>query len=127
MLRHSLPGYRRRIRDGVPGKGIILAVEERHAWRLGAFKWRLRMRVVGDGAEGQEFDTMADTLDLIGEFPHAGDIWPIRVGGGEDPRVEVDFPALQAEITAERERIEAEHLRLGLEKAEEAERGSAEA
>jgi hypothetical protein len=105
----------------VPGKGIILEVEERHAWRLGAFKWRLRMRVVGDLAEGQEFDAMADTLDLIGEFPHAGDIWPVRLGGGEDPRVEVDFPALQAEVTAERERIEAEHLRLGLAKAAKAE------
>jgi hypothetical protein len=124
MLRHSLPGYRRRMRDGEPGKGVILEVEERHAWTLGAFKWSLRIRVLGDRAKDQEFTAMADTRDLLGEFAHAGDIWPIRLGVGEDLPAEVDFPALQKEITAERERIEAEHLRLGLERAK---KGDAEA
>lgn len=118
MLRHRLPSYRRLMRDGEARRGLIIEVTEVHAWELGAFKWRLRIRVVGEGEGGREFTAMADTSDLLGEFPHTGDIWPIRV---TDSRIDIDVPALQQEITAERERIEAEHLRLGLERAKEGE------
>jgi hypothetical protein len=119
VLRHSFPAYRRLMREGEPAKGLILEVTERHAWNLGSFKWRLRLRVTGKAAAGREFTAMANTRDLLGEFPHTGDIWPVRIGRDGDSRADVDFPALQAEITAERERIEAEHLRLGLERARE--------
>lgn len=54
MFRHRFPSYRRLM--------------------LGAFKWRLRIRLVGDGASAREFTAMADTFDLLGGFPHAGDI-----------------------------------------------------
>jgi hypothetical protein len=119
MFRHRLPAYRRLIRDGERRRGLVVAVEERRAWTLGSFKWRLRVQVIGDDAAGREFTAMADTFDLLGEFPHPGDIWPIRLGPGGGSRADVDFPALQAEILAERERIEAEHLRLGRARAEE--------
>jgi hypothetical protein len=119
MLRHRFPSYRRLMRDGEARKGVIVEVEDRHAWELGSFKWRLRIRVVGDDA-GREFTAMADTADLLGEFPHTGDIWPVRLGRGDNGRADIDLPALQEEITAERARIEAEHLRLGLERAAEA-------
>jgi hypothetical protein len=125
MLRHRFPSYRRLMRDGEARKGVIVEVDERHAWELGSFKWRLRIRVVGDdAAAGREFTAMADTSDLLGEFPHTGDIWPVRLGRGADRRADIDLPALQGEITTERARIEAEHLRLGLARAEEADRGS---
>jgi hypothetical protein len=117
MLRHRFPSYRRLMRDGERGRGLIVEVEERHAWTLGSFKWRLRVRVVGGAAAGREFTAMVDTFDLLGNFPHAGDNWPIRIGTGGRSRADIDLPALQAEIRAERERIEAEHLRLGLERA----------
>lgn len=100
---------------------MIVDVEERHAWTLGSFKWKLRIRTVGD--EGREFTAMVDTFDLLGNFPHAGDIWPIRFGAGGDSKADIDLPSLQAEIRAERERIEAEHLRLGLERAAKEEAG----
>ena len=121
MLRHRFPSYRRLIREGGRGKGLIVKVEERHAWTLGAFKWRLRIRVVGEGASGREFTAMADTSDLLGEFPHPGDIWPVRLGSGDSSRADIDLPALQEEILAERAQIDAEHLRLGLERAGDAE------
>lgn len=120
MLRHRFPSYRRLMRDGEARKGVIIDVDERHAWELGSFKWRLRIRVIGDDAAGREFTAMADTSDLLGEFPHAGDIWPVRLGRGNDKRADIDLPVLQKEILAERERIEAEHLRLGLAEAAEA-------
>ncbi len=107
------------MREGEARKGLVLEVEDRHAWELGSFKWRLRIREVGDAGDGREFTAMADTSDLLGEFPHTGDIWPIRVGRDGDSRADIDLPALQAEILAERERIEAEHLRLGLARAKE--------
>jgi hypothetical protein len=107
------------MRDGESRKGLILEVDERHAWELGSFKWSLRIRVIEDDGNGREFTAMADTHDLLGEFPHTGDIWPIRIGRDGDSRADIDLPALQAEILAERERIEAEHLRLGLERAKE--------
>jgi hypothetical protein len=125
MLRHRFPSYRRLMREGERGRGVILDVEERHAWTLGAFKWRLRVRVVGDAAVGREFTAMVDTFDLLGNFPHAGDVWPIRISEGG--RADVDVPAIRAEIRAERERIEAEHLRLGLERAAAEEAGPPEA
>jgi hypothetical protein len=109
------------MREGEARKGLVLEVEDRHAWELGSFKWSLRIRVIEDGGDGREFTAMADTNDLLGEFPHAGDIWPIRIGRGRGSRADIDLPALQAEILAERERIEAEHLRLGLERAKESE------
>jgi hypothetical protein len=118
MFRHRLPPYRRLLRDGESRKGLIVEVEERRAWTLGSFKWRLRVQVIGDDAAGREFTAMADTFDLLGEFPHTGDIWPIRLDPDKESRADIDLPALQAEIRAERERIEAEHLRLGRERAE---------
>jgi hypothetical protein len=121
MLRHRFPSYRRLMREGEPARGLIVEVDERHAWELGSFKWRLRFQVVGDDADGREFTAMADTSDLLGEFPHTGDIWPVRLGRGDDERADIDLPALQEEILAERARIESEHLRLGRERAEKGE------
>ena len=121
MLRHRFPSYRRLMREGEPARGLIVEVDERHAWELGSFKWRLRFRVVGDDADGREFTAMADTSDLLGEFPHTGDIWPVRLGRGNDTRADIDLPTLQEEILAERNRIESEHLRLGRERAERGE------
>jgi hypothetical protein len=115
------------MRDGEPAKGLIVEVTERHAWNLGSFKWRLRLRVVGDAPAGREFTAMADTSDLLGEFPHAGDIWPIRIDRKNPSRADIDLPALHQEIIGGRERIEAEHLRLGLARTEEADPGSPDA
>jgi hypothetical protein len=125
MLRHRLPSYRRLMHEGQGAAGLILAVKEPRTGTLGLTKFKLRLRArLPDGEV--EFETLTNTRELLGEYAHAGDVWPVRFDPADRSRIDVDLPELRKRILAERERIETDHRRLGEERFERERSGQAD-